>query len=111
MPTNRVPTAVTNVDNKIAVAIMAEPISTETGVPTCPEKLGRYPWYSFLFLGVENRASLRTHAEIIVATKPCLETHLADSLFAYRRLGDGFATRSGRLPRRFHIHFGSKIAV
>jgi hypothetical protein len=43
MPTNRVPTAVTSVDNKIAVAMMAEPISTETGVPTCPRTIGRDP--------------------------------------------------------------------
>ncbi len=43
MPTNRVPTAVTSVDSKIAAAMMAEPINTDTEVPKCPDVIGRCP--------------------------------------------------------------------
>ena len=43
MPTNRVPTAVTSVDSKIAAAMMAEPINTEPEVPKFPDATGRCP--------------------------------------------------------------------
>jgi len=43
MPTNRVPTAVISVESRIAAAMMAEPINTDTEVPKCPEMIGRFP--------------------------------------------------------------------
>jgi hypothetical protein len=43
MPTNRVPTAVISVDNRIAAAMMAEPIRTDSEPPQFPGMTGRGP--------------------------------------------------------------------
>jgi hypothetical protein len=44
MPTNRVPTAVINVDSKIAAAMMAAPIKTDPELPADPGGVtGRCP--------------------------------------------------------------------
>ena len=48
MPTNLEPTAVISVDNKMAAAIMAAPISIGIEDPGRSGVTPRYPWYSLL---------------------------------------------------------------
>jgi hypothetical protein len=58
MPTNRVPTAVISVESKIAAAMTAEPINTDTEVPEGPGRIGRCPRYSVCLFCVGNRVRL-----------------------------------------------------
>jgi hypothetical protein len=51
IPTNLVPTAVINVDSKIAVAILAAPINTGIDIPGRSGAVARYPEYSLCLFG------------------------------------------------------------
>ena len=64
MPTNRVPTAVISVDSKMAAAMMAEPINTDTEVPNVLRRDRTMPLIlalSFLCLKRRQVASLTLH--------------------------------------------------
>src|SRR3954463_2464035 len=99
MPANLVPTAVINVDSKIAAAIRAEPINIGIEAPgRWSVMTTRGALYSWCLFGDWNKA-LMLRSSLFCGRAARLEAHLADLVSAPRRCRDALRQQRS-IPNR-----------